>query len=299
MNEQENTSYRSNILLKKCGVKLNYTEDQLAEYIKCSQDPIYFLTNHVKVIHVDKGEVPFELYPFQKEMIKTIHENRRVVGRIGRQSGKSTTTIGYILWATLFNDNYTVAFLANKGSLAIELLDRYQKMYESIPLFLQQGIVYFNRGSVELENGSKVIAAATSSSAIRGNSFSHVVLDEFAHIPNNLAEEFFASVYPVISSGEKTKLTMISTPFGLNLFYKIFTDAKAGRNDYKCIDVHWSEVPGRDEQWKLDFIRNTSLRQWQQEIESCGTDTILHVNGKEITIGELYDILSTKSILTQ
>jgi Terminase large subunit, T4likevirus-type, N-terminal/Terminase RNaseH-like domain len=267
MSDVNNTAYRANILLKRCGVKLEYTEEQLQEYIKCSQDPIYFLTSYVKVVHVDKGEIPFDLYPFQKEMIKTIHQNRRVVGRIGRQSGKSTTTIGYILWATLFNSNYTVAFLANKGSLAIELLDRYQKMYESLPLHLQQGVVYFNRGSVELENGSKVIAAATSSSAIRGNSFAHVVLDEFAHIPNNLAEEFFASVYPVISSGEKTKLTMISTPFGLNLFYKIFTDAKAGRNDYACIDVHWTDVPGRDEKWKDEFIRNTSLRQWQQEIE--------------------------------
>lgn len=300
MAAQSTTAYRANILLKRCDVKLEYTEEQLKEYIKCSQDPIYFLTNYVKVIHVDKGEVPFDLYPFQKEMIKTIHENRRVVGRIGRQSGKSTTTIGYILWATLFNDNYTVAFLANKGSLAIELLDRYQKMYESLPLYLQQGVVYFNRGSVELENGSKVIAAATSSSAIRGNSFAHVILDEFAHIPNNLAEEFFASVYPVISSGEKTKLTMISTPFGLNLFYKIFTDAKAGRNDYACIDVHWTDVPGRDENWKDEFIRNTSLRQFQQEIESVDFSTNISIidSGKEqsIKIGELYDKLKRKEL---
>lgn len=261
------TSFRANPLLKRCGIKLEFSEEQVTEYIKCSGDPIYFLENYVKVVHVDKGVVPFKLYDFQKDMIMSIHENRRVVGRIGRQSGKSTTTIGYVLWATLFNNNYSVAFLANKGSLAIELLDRYQKMFESLPLFLQQGVVYFNKGSVEIENGSKVIAAATSSSSIRGNSFSHVILDEFAHVGNNLAEEFFMSVYPVISSGETTKLTMISTPNGLNLFYKIFTDAKAQRNDYHCIDVHWTMVPGRDEKWKDDFIRNTSLRQFQQEIE--------------------------------
>ena len=182
-------------------------------------------------------------------------------------SHNSTTTIAYILWSSLFNDSQNIVVLANKGSLARELLDRYQLAYENLPLWLQQGVVIWNKGNVELENGSKVVAAATSSSSIRGGSYTHVILDEFAHVHNNLAEEFFTSVYPVISSGETTKITIISTPCGMNLFYRIFTDAKAGRNDYACIDIHWTQVPGRDEKWKEEFIRNTSARQFAQEIE--------------------------------
>lgn len=287
-------SYRANPNLKRCGVQIEYTQEQLEEYIKCSEDPIYFIENYIKIVHVDRGIVPFKLYDFQKRMITTIHENRRVVGRIGRQSGKSTTTIAYILWATIFKSNYNVVILANKGSLARELLGRYQSSFESLPPYLSQGIVQWNKGSLELENGSKVTAASTSSSSIRGGSYNHVVLDEFAHVHNNLAEEFFTAVYPVISSGETTKITIISTPNGLNHFYKIFTDAKAGRNDYACLDVTWQEVPGRDEVWKEEFIRNTSMRQWQQEIESLCFDTNININGKELTIGELYTELSDK-----
>lgn len=182
-------------------------------------------------------------------------------------SHNSQTTIGYVLWSSLFKDTQNIVILANKGSLARDLLDRYQRSYENLPMFLQQGVVIWNKGNIELENGSKVTAAATSSSAVRGGSYTHVILDEFAHVHNNLAEEFFTSVYPVISSGEKTKITIISTPNGMNLFYKIFTDAKAGKNDYSCIDVHWTQVPGRDEKWKEEFIRNTSVRQFAQEIE--------------------------------
>lgn len=276
-------AYRSNPALKKCGIQLNFSQEQVEEYIKCASDPVYFVENYVKIVNVDQGVIPFKLYEFQKDMIRTIHENRRVVGRIGRQSGKSQTTIAYILWSSLFNDTQNIVILANKGSLAIDLLDRYQMAYENLPMWLQQGVVVWNKGSVELENGSKVRAAATSSSAIRGGSYTHVVLDEFAHIHNNLAEEFFTSVYPVISSGEKTKITIISTPNGMNLFYKIFTDAKSKKNDYACIDVHWSQVPGRSEKWRDEFIRNTSLRQFNQEIgcEFLGSTNTL-ISGEKL-----------------
>lgn len=261
----EITSYRSNPLLKKAGIKIDFTPAQVEEYIKCSQDPIYFIKKYVKIVHIDYGVVPFELWEFQERMITTIHNNRRTIGRVGRQSGKSTTTIAYLLWLSLFNDHQNIAILANKGSLSRELLSRYQMAYENLPLWLQQGIVFWNKGSLELENGSKLVAAATSSSAIRGGSFSCVVLDEFAHVHNNLAEEFFTSVYPVISSGKKSKIIIISTPKGMNLFYKLFTDAKAGRSDYAVIDVHWSEIPGRTPEWAAETIKNTSQRQFDQE----------------------------------
>jgi len=292
-------SYRANPLLKRCGVQIEFTQEQIEEYLKCSQDPIYFIENYVKIIHVDRGVIPFKLYDFQREMIRTVDANRRVVGRIGRQSGKSQTTIAYILWVSLFKDTQNIVILANKGSLARDLLDRYQRSYENLPLWLQQGVVIWNKGNIELENGSKVSAAATSSSAVRGGSYTHVVLDEFAHVHNNLAEEFFTSVYPVISSGEKTKITIISTPNGMNLFYKLFTDAKAKRNDYACVDVHWTEVPGRDQKWKEDFIRNTSERQFAQEIECSflgSTNTL--ISGEKLAtlaykepVGKMQDMI--------
>jgi hypothetical protein len=206
-------------------------------------------------------------------------------------SHNSQTTIAYVLWSSLFKNDQNIVILANKGSLARDLLDRYQRAYESLPKWLQQGVVVWNKGNIELENGSKVVAAANSSSAIRGGSFTHVILDEFAHIHNNLAESFFNSVYPVISSGETTKITIISTPKGLNHFFKLFTDAKAKRNDYFCIDIHWTRVPGRDQEWKLEYIRNTSERQWLQEIESFGPETIIIVNDKKMKIVDLYDEL--------
>ena len=292
-------SYRANPLLKRCGVQIEFTQDQIEEYLKCAQDPIYFIENYVRIIHVDRGVIPFKLYDFQREMIRTIEANRRVVGRIGRQSGKSQTTIAYILWVSLFKETQNIVILANKGSLARDLLDRYQRSYENLPMWLQQGVVVWNKGNIELENGSKVSAAATSSSAVRGGSYTHVVLDEFAHVHNNLAEEFFTSVYPVISSGEKTKITIISTPNGMNLFYKLFTDAKAKRNDYACVDVHWSEVPGRDQKWKEDFIRNTSERQFAQEIECSflgSTNTL--ISGEKLAtlaykepVGKMQDMI--------
>lgn len=261
----EITSYRNNPLLKKAGIKIEFTPAQVEEYLKCAQDPIYFIKKYIKIVHIDHGVIPFELWPFQENMINVIHNNRRVIGRVGRQSGKSTTTIAYLLWLSLFSDHQNIAILANKGTLSRELLSRYQMAYENLPLWLQQGIVVWNKGSLELENGSKIIAAATSSSAIRGGSFSCVVLDEFAHVHNNLAEDFFTSVYPVISSGKKSKIIIISTPKGMNLFYKLFTDAKAGRSDYAVIDVHWSEIPGRTPEWAAETIKNTSQRQFNQE----------------------------------
>ena len=182
-------------------------------------------------------------------------------------SHNTITSVSYILWLSLFNSDQNIAILANKGDLAREILDRYQLAYENLPKWLQQGVRVWNKGNIELENGSKVLASATSSNAIRGGSFSCVFLDEFAFVPPNIAENFFTSVYPVISSGKNTKMIIVSTPNGMNLFYKMWTDAIGKRSDYKPFSIHWSMVPGRDEKFKEETIKNTSLRQWQQEFE--------------------------------
>jgi hypothetical protein len=261
-------SYRDNPLLKKVGVEHPYTQEQAEEYAKCATDPVYFAMNYIKIVNVDEGLIPFKMWDFQKEMIKIYHENRFSITKCPRQVGKTTTSVAYLLWSTIFTDSQSVAVLANKGSLARDILAKYQLAYENLPMWLQQGVVTWNKGNVELENGSKIIAASTSSSAIRGGSFNIVFLDEFAFVPNNIAEEFFNSVYPVISSGKTSKIIIVSTPNGMNLFYKLWMDAIGKKNGYKPFEIHWSMVPGRTEQWKEETIRNTSLRQFQQEFET-------------------------------
>ena len=253
--------------LKASDVKINWTKEQLEEYAKCARDPIYFIQKYVKIISLDKGLVPFELYDFQEEMVRTIHTNRFVIAKLPRQSGKSTTVTAYILHYILFNQSVNVAILANKLSTARELLSRLKLAYEYLPKWLQQGVLEWNKGSIQLENGSKVLASATSSSAVRGGSYNMIFLDEFAYVPQNVAEEFFSSVYPTISSGQETKVFIVSTPHGMNLYYKLWTDATNNRNSYIPIDVHWSDVPGRDEKWKQETIANTSEEQFRTEFE--------------------------------
>ena len=260
-------TYLGNPNLKAKGVPVNFDKEHVKEYIKCSKNPVYFAKNYVKIINVDKGLVPFKLYKFQKEMVETFNDNRFSICKLPRQSGKSTTVTAYILWLILFKDSQNIAILANKGSLARDLLGKIQFAYEYLPKWLQQGIVVWNKGNIELENSSKVVAAATSSSAIRGGSYNLIFLDEFAFVGNNLAEEFFSSVYPTISSGQTSKVIIVSTPNGMNHFYKMWTDAEEKNSQYVPIEVHWSQVPGRNEKWKKETIANTSEEQFRQELE--------------------------------
>ena len=260
-------SYLGNPNLKAANVKVEFTKDQVEEYLKCSKDPIYFMKNYIQIVSLDEGLVPFKLYDFQEDMVNKIHENRFVIAKLPRQSGKSTTVVSYILHYVLFNGNKNVAILANKLATARELLSRLKLAYENLPKWLQQGIVEWNKGNIALENGSKILASATSSSAVRGGSFNMIFLDEFAYVPHNVAEEFFSSVYPTITSGQDTKVLIVSTPKGLNLYYKLWVDAEEGNNSYVPIEVHWSDVPGRDEKWKKETIRNTSPEQFRTEFD--------------------------------
>ena len=272
------TGYLGNPNLKAEGVNINFTEDQVKEYVKCSQDPEYFIKKYIKVVSLDEGLVPFELYDYQEEIVETIHNNRFVIAKLPRQSGKSTTVVSYILHYVLFNQSMNVAILANKQATAREILSRLKLAYEYLPIWLQQGIVEWNKGSLELENGSRILASSTSASAVRGGSFNMIFLDEFAHVPTGIAEEFFSSVYPTITSGQSTKVLMVSTPNGLNMFYHYWKGAtkkvgEPGKNEYVPIEVHWSQVPMypggpvRDEKWKKETIANTNEQQFQSEFE--------------------------------
>ena len=261
------TSYLGNTRLKKAGVALSYTEEQLLEISKCIDDPVYFIKTYVKIVNVDRGLIPFEMWNFQEDMVRTFHDNRFSIAKMPRQVGKTTTSAGYMLWCVLFQENFSIAILANKGNLAQDILSRIQYSFEYLPLWLQQGIVVWNKRNFELENGSKIAAYATSGSGVRGGSYNLIFLDEFAFVPQNMANDFFTSTYPVISSGKTTKVIIVSTPYGLNHFYKMWVDAEEGRSLYKTIEIHWSMVPGRDAQWQEETIRNTSEEQFRQEFE--------------------------------
>ena len=259
--------YLGNPLLKKANVAQEFTKEQILEFVACREDPVYFAKNHVKIVSLDEGLVQFSPYDFQEKLINNFHENRFNICKMPRQTGKSTTSVAYLLHYAVFNDNVNIGILANKAATARDLLGRLQTAYENLPKWMQQGVLSWNKGSLELENGSKILAASTSASAVRGMSFNILFLDEFAFVPNHIAESFFASVYPTITSGKSTKVIMVSTPHGMNHFYRYWHDAERGKNEYVPTDVHWSEVPGRNEEWKLQTIANTSEQQFKIEFE--------------------------------
>jgi hypothetical protein len=272
-------AYLGNSNIKGSNVQVTFTPEQIEEYVKCSEDPSYFIENYIKIVNLDEGLIDFKMYDFQKDMVNAVHKNRFTIAKFPRQTGKSVTIISYFLHYILFNENMNVAILANKQDIARELLSRLKTAYENLPKWLQQGVVEWNKGSILLENGSKVKASATSSSAIRGGSFNAILLDEFAYVPPHIADEFYSSVYPTISSGQDTKIIIVSTPNGLNMYYKIWNDAMEKRNSFVPIEVHWNKVPGRDEEWKRKQIANTSEHQFRVEFECDfigSTNTLIH-----------------------
>ena len=259
--------YLGNPNLKKANTLIEFSSSNIEEFIKCKDDPVYFAKNYIKIVSLDEGLVPFNMYQFQEKLIRNFHNHRFNICKMPRQTGKSTTCVSYLLHYAVFNDNVNVAILANKASTARDLLSRLQLAYENLPKWMQQGIISWNKGSLELENGSKILAASTSASAVRGGSYNVIFLDEFAFIPNHIADQFFASVYPTISSGKSTKVLIVSTPHGMNHFYRMWHDAEKGDNEYIPTEVHWSEVPGRDLEWKRQTIANTSDQQFKVEFE--------------------------------
>jgi hypothetical protein len=270
--------YLGNPLLKKANTKIEFTEDQVLEWIKCAEDPVYFAKNYIKIVTLDHGLSEFDMYPFQEEMVNTFHKNRFTICKLPRQSGKSTVVVSYLLHYAIFNDNVNIAILANKANTARDLLTRLQTGYENLPKWLQQGVLSWNKGSLELENKSKITAASTSASSIRGGTYNIIFLDEFAFVPNTVADNFFSSVYPVITSGKSSKVIVVSTPYGMNHFYRLWDDAQKSKNEYVPIEVHWTDVPGRDEEFKRSTIANTSESQWRQEFECLflgSSDTLI------------------------
>ena len=267
VDESNIKGYNGNVNIKRKGMTIEFDQEMVTEFLKCAKDPTYFSEKYIKIVHVDHGLIPIKMYDYQKDIIEAISYNRRVTVNTSRQAGKTTTAVAVILHYVLFNDYKTVALLANKGDAAREILDRIKIAYEALPKWMQQGVIEWNKGSVEFENGCKIIAGATSSSAIRGKSISFLYIDETAFVEN--WDEFFASVFPTISSGNTTKILFTSTPNGLNHFYKTCEGAKEGRNGYIFIEVPWQRVPGRDEKWKEETLAamDNDYQKFSQEFE--------------------------------
>jgi len=276
-------SYQNNPNLPNEQYRHAFTQHELDEYLKCADDPVYFARKYIRIINVDRGLIPFDMWDFQENMLRTFHANRFSICKLPRQVGKSTTSVAYILHQVLFNEQFVVAILANRAPTARELLGKLKLAFEYLPMFLKQGIKEWNKGSIWLANGSRVLADSTSGSSVRGFSFNLIFLDEFAFVPNNIAEEFFNSTYPTISSGQSSKVVIVSTPNGMNLFYKMWTKAVDKTSTYIPIEIHWSMVPGRDQAWAQETIRNTSQRQFDQEFgcEFLGSSNTL-INGAKL-----------------
>jgi len=291
------SGYLGNTNLKRIAEQMEFAPENLQEYVKCMKDPIYFAENYIKIVHVDRGFIPFVMYDYQKEIANKITNNRRLAVLTARQSGKTTTAVAVILHYILFNEYKTVAILANKGDAAKEVLDRVKIAYEALPKWIQQGVEEWNKFNIVLENGCKIYAGTTSSSAIRGKSISFLYLDEVAFIEGY--DEFFASVYPTISSGESTKLMMTSTPNGLNHFWKTCKGAEEQTNGYEYTKVMWYDVPGRDEKWKQETLEALDFdeEKFRQEYCCVKGNTLVTVKNKDtdevltMSIEELYNNL--------
>lgn len=296
-----NDSYLGNINVKRDGIQQQWTGEQVVEYAKCMKDPAYFARTYVKIISLDKGLVNFDLYPYQEKMFDHFNDNRFSIVLACRQSGKSISSVVYLLWYAIFHPEKTIAVLANKGATAREMLARVTLALENLPFFLQPGCRALNKGSIEFSNNSRIIAAATSGSSIRGMSVNLLFLDEFAFVER--AAEFYTSTYPVISSGKDTKVIITSTANGIgNTYHKIWEGAVQKVNEYKAFTVNWWDVPGRDEEWKRQTISNTSQLQFDQEFGNClesrSQITVLINNIiYEIRIGDFYDCIRTRETL--
>lgn len=287
--------YLGNIFVKRAGVQHNFSEHEITEYIRCSKDPVYFCQKYLKVINLDRGLVPFELYPYQRKMFKHFHENRFSIVLACRQSGKSVSSLGYLLWFACFQSEKAVAILANKGDTAKKMIARITTMLENLPFFLQPGCKALNKQSIEFDNNSRIIAGSTTSSSIRGDSVNLLYLDEFAFVQG--ATDFYTSTYPTITSGKNTKVIITSTANGIgNMFHKLWEGAVQKTNNFKPFRVDWWDVPGRDQKWKEETIRNTSQLQFDQEFGNClgsCSEITISINNKiyDVEIGKLYEII--------
>jgi hypothetical protein len=259
--------FRGNEFLRDVRDEITLSDDQINELKKCKADFEYFINNYVYIISLDDGEVLFKLFKYQKRFIRAIHRNRNVISMQSRQMGKTQVVAGYLLWFILFHKTKNVAIVANKAAAAREILSRIQFAYERLPLWMQQPVKIWNKGSIELGNGSTMFTAATSKSGIRGKSVNILYIDESAFIENNVAEDFFAAIKPTLSSGSSTKLIVTSTPRGYNHFHTMWDGAVKGTNGMVPVLIHYSENPKRNAAWAEAERKQLGAVRFAAEVE--------------------------------
>lgn len=294
--------YLGNQNLKQASEEVEYSENNILEYARCMKDPVYFIKTYVKIISLDEGLIPFRLFDYQIRFIQSLHSNRRIIGLFPRQMGKTTVVAAYLVWYLIFNEDKTVAILANKASAAREVMSRLQLMYENLPKWLQHGIKEWNKGSIKLANNSNAFTAATSSSGIRGKSVNFLYIDEAAIIPSTVADDFFTATYPTISSGQTTKIALTSTPLGMNFFYKFWTEAEQNINGFIAVRVHYSEHPKRSEKWAKEQLELLGELKFNQEVlcQFLGSSATLlsgDTLGRLATLQPTYPVPNNRSIL--
>lgn len=264
-------------------LEIEYTSEMISDLVKCSQDIIYFL-NFVTIVTLDGGRKKLGdlLYPFQKTMIEMCNDYRYLAFLCARQAGKSTTVGAFALWYAIFKPDKFIGIASNKASSSKDILRRVKIMYEELPFWLKPGVIEYNKQSIEFENGSKIETSATTEDTFRGRSINCLILDEFAFIPDGIARQFYASVYPAVAASQESKIIVISTPNGVfNLFHELYSGAENKTNDFKFLKVSWNLVPGRDEKWKKIQLKNLGQTRFNQEFACVSGDTIIEVRNKE------------------
>lgn len=284
--------FKGNEKLRGLGELIKMDQVQIQEYFKCSQDKIHWCENYFHIISLDHGDILFKPHDYQKKAIICIDHNPdnllNTIMMFPRQAGKTTLVSAYLLHEALFKDHQTIAIVANKYDTALEIMGRIRYACENLPLWMQSGVKEFNKGSIEFENGSKIICSVTTSTAISGKSINILYIDEMSKIPKNVANEFISSTFPVIASGKTTKIIITSTPKGLNSFYDFWKGAVNKKNDFYPMKIHWWDVPGRDEAWKEREIRKFGKQKFAQEYSCVNKNTIITVMDKKT--GEIKDI---------
>lgn len=254
-----------NRYVKRPREELEYNEEQIKELFECWKDILHFI-RYVKIINPDRGEIFFDPYDYQLELLDKFQKHRFNVALCSRQSGKTTIVSVYILWYAMFHENKTIGIVSNKESSAKMILARIKKTYECLPIWLKPGVTEYSKTFIAFDNGTRIIISATSPDAFRGETINCLVCDEFAFVPGNQAEEFWAANYPTISASTESKIIIISTPNGLfNIFHRIYAESELGKNTFVNTMVTWKDVPGRDEVWADEQVKNLGQRQFDQE----------------------------------
>jgi hypothetical protein len=260
-------NYMNNPNLPAVGAEFEYTPDQIKQLTKAKKNLLYFAENFFHIISLDDGKQKIKLHLPQKRALRKMRDNRFFILLASRQIGKTTMMTIYALWIACFSDDQRILVVANKEGTAIEIMQRIRMAYEELPNWLKPGVKEYGKTSVTLANGTKIGISTTTGTAARGQSVNCLILDELAFIEPHLVEEFWKSVYPIVSSSKKSKIFIASTANGTgNLFYKLYTGAESGETNWACDKILWNEIPGRDERWKEDTINSIgSIEAFNQE----------------------------------